>query len=103
VEESVFSIEGKVVDIKEFRDHSKDGMSVAANVLIKATRFWVREDATNEEVNHIDLEKLRPVGQLGGMSYGRVSETFEVPRRRWKDEVGASGLLTKLEAESMRR
>ncbi|OBT84378.1 hypothetical protein VE02_07882 [Pseudogymnoascus sp. 03VT05] len=44
-QESVFSIEGKAIDIKEFQAHS-EGMSVAGLVLIKATRFWVRDDAT---------------------------------------------------------
>lgn len=103
VQESVFSIEGKVVDIKEFRDHGKGGLSVAANVLIKATRFWVREDATNDGVSHIELDKLRPVGQLGGMAYGRVAETFEIPRRRWEDEVEGSELLAKLDKENAER
>ncbi|KAL1600998.1 hypothetical protein SLS59_005664 [Nothophoma quercina] len=98
VKESVFSIEGKVEDIKEFT-HGKDGMSVAANVLIKASRFWVRQDATNDEVSHIDVEKLRPVAQLGGMAYGRVSETFEIPRRRWVDEVDGSEVLRRLEEQ----
>jgi flavin reductase (DIM6/NTAB) family NADH-FMN oxidoreductase RutF len=97
VQESVFAVEGKVVDIKEFKDHQRDGKSVASMVLIKATRFWVREDATNEDVSHIDLEKLRPVGQLGGMAYGRITETFDLPRRKWKDEVSESKLLTELE------
>jgi flavin reductase (DIM6/NTAB) family NADH-FMN oxidoreductase RutF len=103
VKESVFSIEGRVVDIKEFRDHEKEGMSVAANVLIKASRFWVREDATNKDVNHIDIEKLRPVGQLGGMMYARVSETFEVPRRRWKDEVAGREVLSELASKHEKR
>ena len=31
VAESVFNIEGKVIDIKEFTDHQKPGMSLAAN------------------------------------------------------------------------
>ncbi|KAK6835436.1 hypothetical protein RU639_001857 [Aspergillus parasiticus] len=35
VKESVFSIEGKVIDIKEFADHQQPGMSIAATVLIK--------------------------------------------------------------------
>ncbi|KAF2629790.1 hypothetical protein BU25DRAFT_274322 [Macroventuria anomochaeta] len=101
VNESVFSVEGRVVDIKEFHDceTEREGLSVAANVLIKASRFWVREDATNDEVSNIDVEKLRPVGQLGGMAYARVSETFEVPRRRWVDEVGRSEVLRGLERE----
>lgn len=97
VAESVFNIEGKVIDIKEFADHQKPGMSLAATVLIKATRFWVKEGTADAEYSHIDLEKLRPVGQLGGVSYGRVVSTFERPRGRWSDEVPKSELLAKLD------
>ncbi|KAH8734460.1 hypothetical protein BGZ61DRAFT_442582 [Ilyonectria robusta] len=99
VQESVFSIEGKVVDIKEFAPH-QPGMSSAAIVLLEATRFWVQEDAANEDFSHIDLEKLRPIAQLGGMSYGRITSTFELPRMRWVDEQPKSDLLTKLEEKS---
>ncbi|KAK9443200.1 FMN-binding split barrel [Metarhizium brunneum] len=95
VQESVFSIEAKVVDIKEFAS-SSEGMSLAGLVLLKATRFWVREDATNSDASHIDLEKLRPVGQLGGISYSRIISTFELPRRRWEDEYPKSELLASL-------
>ncbi|KAI6760635.1 hypothetical protein HG530_009495 [Fusarium avenaceum] len=98
VKESVFSIEGKVVDIKEFEGH-KPGMSSAAICLIKATRFWVQEDAANEDFSHIELDKLRPIAQLGGMSYGRITSTFELPRTRWADEKPKSELLTKLDQE----
>ncbi|KAK3187553.1 hypothetical protein K4F52_003611 [Lecanicillium sp. MT-2017a] len=98
VQESIMSIEGKVVDIKEFSDHQKDGMSVAGVVLIKATRFWVREDATNDDASHVDLDKLRPIAQLGGMSYGRISSTFELPRKRWGDEQPKSKILSDIVA-----
>ncbi|KAJ4266161.1 hypothetical protein NW762_004141 [Fusarium torreyae] len=98
VKESVLSIEGTVVDIKEFEGH-EPGMSSAAICLIKATRFWVQEDAANADFSHIELEKLRPIAQLGGMSYGRISSTFELPRTRWADEQPKSELLTKLENE----
>ncbi|KAI2848248.1 hypothetical protein CBS63078_405 [Aspergillus niger] len=96
VKESVFSVEGKVVDIKEFEAH-KPGMSSPAVVLIQATRFWVQEGAADEEFSHIDLEKLRPVAQLGGVSYGRITSTFERPRKKWDDEVGKSEFLAGLE------
>lgn len=102
VKESVLSIEGKVVDVKVLGE-GKEGMSEAGVVLIKAVRLWVREDATNEAGNDIKLEELRPVAQLGGMAYGRVRETFEVPRRRWKDEVGKSEHLTRLQEEHDKR
>ncbi|OKO89996.1 hypothetical protein PENSUB_13537 [Penicillium subrubescens] len=98
VEESVFNIEGKVIDIKEFTDHQKPGMSLAATVLIKATRFWVKEGTADAEYSHIDLDKLRPIGQLGGVCYGRVVSTFERPRSKWDDEVPKSELLAKLDA-----
>ncbi|KAH6658518.1 hypothetical protein BKA67DRAFT_656706 [Truncatella angustata] len=96
VRESVFSIEGKVVDVKEFKHHGKGGKSVAGMVLIQATRFWVREDAANADFSHIDLNKLRPVAQLGGMAYGRITSTFDLPRPRWEDEQPNSDLLTQL-------
>ncbi|KAJ5525307.1 hypothetical protein N7494_011957 [Penicillium frequentans] len=97
VAESVFSVEGKVVDMKEFADHQRPGMSLAATVLIKATRFWVKEGTADEDYSHIDLDKLRPVAQLGGVSYGRVVSTFERPRRKWDVEAPKSELLTRLD------
>ncbi|KAJ4015258.1 hypothetical protein NW766_005590 [Fusarium irregulare] len=98
VKESVLSIEGKVVDIKEFEGH-RPGMSGSAIFLVEATRLWVREDAANEDFSHIELDKLRPIGQLGGMAYGRITSTFDLPRTRWVDERPKSELLTKLENE----
>ncbi|KAH8164138.1 hypothetical protein CIB48_g4133 [Xylaria polymorpha] len=100
VRESVFSIEGKVVDIKEFKSHATEGKSLAGLVLIKATRFWVLEDAANEDFSHIELDKLRPVGQLGGMAYGRIASTFDLPRPRWDDAQPKSELLTRLSTQT---
>ncbi|GKT55932.1 nitrilotriacetate monooxygenase component B [Colletotrichum tofieldiae] len=96
VQESVFSIEAKVADIKELSDHGNHGKSAAGMVLLKATRFWVREDAVDSGGSHIQLDRLRPIGQLGGRSYGRITSTFEVPRRRWQDEEPKSELLQAL-------
>ncbi|KAL2833301.1 hypothetical protein BDW59DRAFT_180074 [Aspergillus cavernicola] len=95
VRESVFSIEGKVIEIKEFEAHTP-GMSVGGVVLIKATRFWVQEGAADEGFSNIDLEKLRPVAQLGGVSYGRILSTYERPRKRWEEEVSKSEVLAEL-------
>ncbi|KAJ5760313.1 hypothetical protein N7520_007469 [Penicillium odoratum] len=97
VAESVFCVEGKVIDIKEFADHQRPGMSIAATVLIKATRFWVKEGTADVDYSHIDLDKLRPVAQLGGVSYGRVVSTFERPRSKWDVEVPKSELLIGLD------
>ncbi|OHF04115.1 hypothetical protein CORC01_00454 [Colletotrichum orchidophilum] len=81
--ESVFSIEAKVVDSKEFSDHAQEGKSVAGMVLLKATRSWVREDAADPESSRIELEKLRRVGQLGGKS-------SVAPKDPWKSLVERS-------------
>ncbi|KAF4451021.1 nitrilotriacetate monooxygenase component b [Fusarium albosuccineum] len=100
VEESVFSIEGNVVDIKELTDYATPGMAPSAVVLIRGSRFWVREDAANEEASHIYLDKLRPLAQLGGMAYGRITSTFDVPRKAWVDEEPSNELLQKLGQEA---
>lgn len=34
----------------------------------------------------IDLEKLRPVGRAGGITYTRTLHAFETPRPVWADE-----------------
>jgi hypothetical protein len=34
---------------------------------------------------------LRPVGQLGGVSYARVTDIFELPRTNWASAVAKSG------------
>lgn len=37
--------------------------------------------------NTIDLDKLRPVGRAGGITYTRGTfDTFETPRPVWQDE-----------------
>lgn len=96
VRESILSVEGKLIDLKELGNHTKEGVSVATVVLVQATRFWVREDAVNEDGSHIDLSVLRPLAQLGGISYGRISSTFELPRPRWSDAVKEAPWLGEL-------
>lgn len=96
IRESIFSVEGKLIDFKELGDHTKPGMSVASVALIQATRFWVREDAINEESSPVDLNVLRPLAQLGGIAYGRVTSTFELPRPRWADAVKEAPWLAEL-------
>lgn len=88
VQEAIFSIEGRLLEMKELDYHKNDGANAnGALAIIEATRFWIREDAIDSKQSHIDLEKLRPLVQLGGISYGRVRETFELPRPRLEDEL----------------
>jgi len=101
VVDSIFSIEGKLLEMKELDyggKHAADGKPSGALAVIEATRFWVREDALNVAEDQIDLGAMRPLVQLGGISYGRVRETFELPRPRLQDELdnektGLKGIL----------
>ncbi|KAL1879513.1 hypothetical protein Plec18167_003970 [Paecilomyces lecythidis] len=97
VKESVFSIEGKVVDIKEFTDPDKPEMSVMSLVLVKAAHYWIHEDAVNDDATHIDINKLRPIGQLGGLAFAPLASTFEIPRARWNDEQSKDSMVSALQ------
>jgi flavin reductase (DIM6/NTAB) family NADH-FMN oxidoreductase RutF len=80
VKESVFSIEGKLVETKEFESRAKAGKKTGVLAIIEGTRFWVREDAINEERNKVSLDVLRPISRLGGMAYGRTTDVIEILR-----------------------
>jgi flavin reductase (DIM6/NTAB) family NADH-FMN oxidoreductase RutF len=80
VQESIFSIEGRLVETKEFESSVKPGKKTGVMAIVEGTRFWVREDAINDEKSLIDLEVLRPISRLGGIRYGRTTEIVELAR-----------------------
>lgn len=80
VKDAIFSVEGKLLEMKELDYGKSPGTPHGALAIIKGTRFWVRDDAINEKRDFVDLDKLRPLLQLGGISYGRINSTFELPR-----------------------
>ena len=80
VKEAVFSIEGKLVETKEFESRATPGKKTGVLAIIEGTRFWAREDAVNGDRNLIDPAILRPMSRLGGISYGRTTEIIELPR-----------------------
>jgi flavin reductase (DIM6/NTAB) family NADH-FMN oxidoreductase RutF len=45
----------------------------------------VRNSILNEK-GRVDADKLLPVARLGGLMYGRLGDTFELPRLSWKKE-----------------
>jgi len=91
VQEAVFSIEGRLIEAIEYKTSRPPVRNKGKLAIIEATRFWAREDAIDEERTSLDLNLLRPVGQLGGSSYARVSDTFEVERKNWKTAVASDG------------
>ncbi|KAH8673781.1 hypothetical protein BX600DRAFT_509012 [Xylariales sp. PMI_506] len=88
VGEAIFSVECKVESIREFESRGTPGKKTGCLVVLEGTRFWVREDAINEEKNIIDPEILCPISRLGGITYGRTTAAFELPRPVFEKDVG---------------
>ena len=80
MKEAIFSIEGKHLSTQEFESRATPGKKTGVLAFVEGVRFWVREDALNEERNIIDPGVLGPMGRLGGIMYGRTVEGCEFPR-----------------------
>jgi hypothetical protein len=63
---------------------------------VEGVKFWVREDALNEDKNLVDPAVLRPMSRLGGITYARVNEGLELPRPDYEKSVKEAGLEGKL-------
>ncbi|EAQ91462.1 hypothetical protein CHGG_03397 [Chaetomium globosum CBS 148.51] len=97
VKEAVFSIEGKLESVREFESRATPGKVTATLAVIEGTRFWAREDAVNEERNLIDTKVLKPISRLGGITYGRQTEAYELPRPDFEKDLGGMEGAKKLE------
>lgn len=95
VQESIFSVEGTLLEIRDFESKFRKGEKSGSMAIIEGVRFWVREDALSKDQATIDPAVLRPVARLGGMMYGLVKQGFEIPRPRYaecKDHLSRNGL-----------
>ncbi|KAM7186912.1 putative FMN binding protein [Naviculisporaceae sp. PSN 640] len=97
--EAVFSIEGKLESTREFESRAVPGRMGSTLAVIEGTRFWAREDALNEEKSLLDLNVLRPMGRMGGITYSRQIETIELPRPDFERDLGGHEGLAKIKAE----
>ena len=86
VKESVFSIEGKLMNTQEFESKATPGKKTGVLAVIEGVRFWAREDAINEDRNLLDPDIMRPVSRLGGITYARVVDGLEIPRPVLEEE-----------------
>lgn len=96
VKESIFSVECKLLETREWESRVVKGKKTGVLAIIEGVRFWVREDALNEERSLIDPGILRAMSRLGGIMYGRTVEGVEIPRPDWsesKEEAEAHGLV----------
>ncbi|KAK4050500.1 hypothetical protein OIO90_005083 [Microbotryomycetes sp. JL221] len=78
VGEAAFSMECKLQH--HYHVRNDDNILTHTVVLGRIVRFHVREDIIDDETLLIDTSKLRPVSRLGGITYARVTSTFETPR-----------------------
>ena len=99
VKESAFSIEAKLVTHHEWAS-PVTGKKTGVTCIFEGINFWVREDVVNKEGNMIDMEKLKPVSRLGGVSYARVLQGFELLRPDW-EKVG-KGEFERIQEEKKR-
>ncbi|KAM0793339.1 hypothetical protein ACM66B_000794 [Microbotryomycetes sp. NB124-2] len=81
VGESAFSMECKLQH--HYHVINDDGIRTHTVVLGRVVRFHVRGDIIDKDTLLIDTAKLRPVSRLGGITYARVTSTFETPRPVW--------------------
>lgn len=58
-------------------------------------RVHVREACLREDGLALDPAKLRPIARLGGLSYARLAEGFDLPRPSWKTAQGPYELIQK--------
>ncbi|ORY70024.1 uncharacterized protein BCR38DRAFT_97957 [Pseudomassariella vexata] len=88
VGEAVFSVECKLESCREFESRATPGKKTGCLVVLEGTRFWVREDAINDQKNLVAPEVLRPMSRLGGITYGRLTEALEISRPVFEKDVG---------------
>ena len=89
------------MDTKEFESRTTPGKKTGVLAIIEGTRFWAREDAINSEKNLLDPNVLRPMSRLGGITYGKTNEGFELPRPDFEQskKSGALDGLVKAKAD----
>lgn len=95
VKEAVFSIEVKVESVREWESRTS-GEKTGTMVVLEGVRFWAREDAINSDRSLIDPAVLRPIGRLGGITYSRTNEGFELTRPKFDEDLGGQAGLDKI-------
>lgn len=87
VKEAVFSIEAKLVETREWTSKSEatPGKKTGVTAFLEGVNFWVREDAIDEQGVLVDPAVMKPISRLGGITYGRTTQAFELPRPDYQE------------------
>lgn len=84
VKESAFSVECKLVHTHEWTSRANPLKKTGSLCILEGINFHIGANVVNEDLNNIDISKLKPVSRLGGITYGRVIEGFELPRPNYE-------------------
>ncbi|KAF5318421.1 hypothetical protein D9619_010923 [Psilocybe cf. subviscida] len=101
VKESAFSMECELYQAIEIKNPETG--AVASTLVLGLVKFiHMRNDVIDAEKGTPDPGKLRAIARLGGITYGKVTEGFILPRPSWKDvgEDIKSALGAALEEDS---
>jgi flavin reductase (DIM6/NTAB) family NADH-FMN oxidoreductase RutF len=90
VHESIFTIECKVVEHKEWKN--PEGKVTGVTIFAEGVMFHAREDAINADKNLLDPAVLRSVARLGGITYSCCTDGFEMPRPDFDKELAEGSL-----------
>ncbi|RLV93037.1 Uncharacterized protein JA1_002798 [Spathaspora sp. JA1] len=77
VAESAFSVEAKLIHSHEWKSKTDTNRATGVLCIVEGVNFHVREDVINEDLNNLDISKLKPVSRLGGITYGRTIQGYE--------------------------
>ncbi|PFH51553.1 hypothetical protein AMATHDRAFT_142276 [Amanita thiersii Skay4041] len=84
VRESAVSFECKLYSWQDIFGGSERSEVTATFVLGEIKRVHARRSVMHEDGISLDAGKLRPISRLGGNTFGRLTEGFELPRVSWK-------------------
>lgn len=84
VKESNFAMECTLMHSYDITNDK--GERTGTMVLGKVKYFHINEEIVDKESLLIDTGKLKPVSRLGGITYARTTDAYELPRPVWKDE-----------------
>jgi len=80
--EAAVAMEGKLVHTYDV--HNAAGALTTTMCIVHVTKFHIAEEVLegreDGKVGRVNYEKLAPVARLGGITYGMISETFDIPR-----------------------
>lgn len=97
VKESAFSLECELYQDVPLIDKSPNPKPAAGVLILGLVKLiHIRNDVlihgnqtTGARDFSIDGSKLRAVSRLGGITYGRIGDTFELPRPNWSNVQSA--------------